>query len=264
MSRLKQILSLLIILRFFSFNKIKKFTVFVYCLCMTGISCSLYAQDSYIFTRGFLDADTERIGIHNLSDPGSPPAITGWGHSVFASVSWDGTRKAYYKSNPSGFYVSNIDDSDEQLVYSFSAGDLIPGHSDFSLSPDGNQITYVTGCCSGGISVIDVQEKTRKLIVPWGQVAGNLKWSSDHWPRWSSDGTKLVFQVPTFPTISLYMVDINGDQPPVRITFPEEDLPSGHDNNNSLDLDFDWLPNSSRVLFRRQIAQFTEIGRAHV
>jgi hypothetical protein len=82
---------------FLRIKNIVKLNSFLLCLCVVGIPCSIYAQDSFIITRGFLDADTERMGIHNPSDPGSPPVITGWGFSTYASVSWDGSKKAYFK-----------------------------------------------------------------------------------------------------------------------------------------------------------------------
>jgi Tol biopolymer transport system component len=222
-------------------------TVLFFLVAQTNAFAQSRAGVNGIITWGY-QGPQYYLGLHQ---PDGKVSLIRRGPYSEGSVSWDGKKKVTFDNNAKTFYLSDlnepdVDDTLKRAVYRVHNSIHV---SSYSLSPDGNRIAYIS---SQGIYVIDIHDSTRTQILanPNPQVMTYGTDFTKRWPRWSPDGTMLIYQYVEPELKSLYVIDVEGEEEPVQITYPEDDFPEGN-LPRSEDVDVDWLRNSSKIVFQR-------------
>ncbi len=166
----------------------------------------------------------------------------------------DGSQLAF-SSNRSGnfdIYVMNSDGSHLRQLTSDCWASLyfIPGNADDiapAWSPDGKRIAFVSGHSKLATSFVDtdifIMDKDGQNVARW---KGSLDNSSDNYPRWSPDGSSIVFssspysEVAGTETADIFMASANSDHEAkiTNLTMQE-----------AVNSDPSWSPDGSRIVF---------------
>jgi TolB protein len=170
----------------------------------------------------------------------------------------DGKRLAFDQldgSPPDQTYVANSDGSAPQLLAECT--DTCMQHYEPAWSPDGRRIAVATTTVDKsewvGLAVIDVDSQAVHQVVEH-DIADGL----DHFPRWSADGSRLVFwrarpKPDGTVQTAVFVVAVNGKELK-RLT--PWDMVAG---------DPDWSPDGSLIVFgTRPLQEFQQAGQSEL
>lgn len=208
---------------------------------------SAHAQEGTLYT--YCHFGFENTGRICGFDPRQPGEFTfvSEGFNVTWStlaVSANGQKRAWYGSIPPdqvrGFHISNLDGS-ERVTRNMEAS--VDG---MALSPDLTHIAYI----GQGLHVLNMETGEEITVV-----ADAGRWSSRSWPIWSPDGTRLLFQRSDGgSSVSIFVVDADGQSPPFRLTSPEATPNPRPPGSNVSDSYADWSFDGSSVVFMRNFS----------
>ena len=191
----------------------------------------LYGRDSQLFAVPF--------DLESLSVRGTPKRVL----EAIDTVDVNGCAQYSLSDNGDLAYLSAGEDQAElELVWLHLSGktsraDIGTAYAlQLSLRPDGKQVAALVPAANDKIFIYDF---TRKTMTRLTNSPGN-----DSFPRWSPDGTQLLYQNDRDGSGDLYVIPSDGSAPARRISAgPFDDLPGT------------WTPDGLRILLSRVDAE---------
>lgn len=175
-----------------------------------------------------------RNGIYLLpsASGGTPKRLTSnrvGGHDLPGSYSPDGKRLVFTRFNKDeislGLFIVNVNGTGLRRIT--PRGTIIQGGNSGDWSPTGNQILFsrhATGSVPGSIWVINTDGSGLREIKVSGRDCGGS--TGCHQPRWSPDGTSIVFASNSGARADIYTVKADGTELKRITTGGRDDDPS--------------------------------------
>lgn len=187
-----------------------------------NLGCATWSpDDSQLACEGFDNADPALVGIYTMSrvDGSNLTRLTNpgfGGDDLPGSYSPDNKRLVFARfdsnGNSLGLFVIKTDGTGLHQIT--PPGTLMqPGNSG-DWSPQGNQIVFsrhVSADVRGSIWVINSDGSGLHEINVQGLACGSSGFGC-HEPRWSPDGTKIIFGGNSDAGVNIYTVDVDGSR----------------------------------------------------